>query len=178
MRNQLARTMSASLLAGGMALSFSVTAAEGLYSAEALMDADVYADSGNRVGEVEDVLLGNDMAVQALVVETGEVLGMGGREIVVKKGSFTVEAVTSAPPDQVAYNVRVTASEAEMTEFDEYDNDWWERTRKQASQAWENTKAGAASAWENTQEVTSSIWDDIRESVEEAGDQIEDSTDR
>ena len=57
MRTQLIRKLGVPLLAGTMALSFSATATEGLYSVDALLDADVYDADGKEIGEVEDILL-------------------------------------------------------------------------------------------------------------------------
>ena len=74
MRTRLVRAMGLSLVAGSMAFSLSAHAAEGLYSADDLIDADVYDSAGEEVGEVEDILMGNDMSVHSLVIKTGDVL--------------------------------------------------------------------------------------------------------
>ncbi len=88
MRKFLSRTMGTSVLVGGMALSLSAVAAEGLYSMDELTDANVFDSTGEEIGEVEDVLLTNDMSVHSLVIETGEILGLGGGEIIAERGTF------------------------------------------------------------------------------------------
>ena len=42
--------------------------------ADELLDADVYDSNGEEIGEVEDILLGNDMSVHSLVIKPGDVL--------------------------------------------------------------------------------------------------------
>ncbi|MHC9038129.1 PRC-barrel domain-containing protein, partial [Cobetia marina] len=61
---------------------------QGLYSADELMDADVYLQNDDQqvVGEVEDVLLDDNMQVAALVVESDEVLGLDDQQYVVETG--------------------------------------------------------------------------------------------
>jgi len=80
---------------------------QGLYSADELMDADVYLSSqpDDDIGDVEDILLGEDMSVQALVVEAGGVLDMGDKGFVVKKGDFTVETNQNDNLDDLEYRV-------------------------------------------------------------------------
>ncbi|CAN0602442.1 unnamed protein product, partial [Ectocarpus sp. 12 AP-2014] len=68
MRTPMIKAMTASLLAGSLALSTSAHAVEGLYSADELLGADVYDSSGKEIGEVEDILLGDDMAIHSLVI--------------------------------------------------------------------------------------------------------------
>ena len=179
MNKQLIRTFGASLLIGGMTLSFASVAAEGLYSAEGLLDSDVYDASGDEVGEVEDVLMGNDMSVHSLVLETGGVLGMGGREVVVERGAFTVTPEDEEEGwDDVEYEVHIQATKDEIKQFDEYNEGWWNKTQKSLSQAWQNTKQGAASAWENTKEATSSMWQNTKDAAEALGDEAEEATDK
>lgn len=56
---------------------------QGLYSADELMDADVYLqnDDSKVIGEVEDILLDDNMQVAALVVESDDVLGLDDQRI-------------------------------------------------------------------------------------------------
>lgn len=177
MRTQLARTFAVSLLAGSMALSLSANAAEGLYSADDLMDAAVFDSSGEEVGEVEDILLDDGMSLHSVIIQTGGILGMGGREIVAERGSFTVQTKeTEGNWDNIKYEVHVEASQDNIKQFPEYNEGWWNQAKQSTAQAWEETKEGAASAWESTKEATSSAWRNIREGADEAGDKVQDAT--
>ncbi|MEQ9123827.1 MAG: PRC-barrel domain-containing protein [Alphaproteobacteria bacterium] len=51
------------------------------WRAEALMGEDVYGRSGEEVGEVEDILMTEDGAISAIVVEGGGVLDIGDRHV-------------------------------------------------------------------------------------------------
>ncbi|WP_148863822.1 PRC-barrel domain-containing protein [Marinobacter fonticola] len=175
---QLSKTFKMSLLASGLALGASAHAAEGLYSADDLMDADVYDQSGKEIGEVEDILMGNGMEVHSLVIETGGVLDMGGREVVVERGDFTVKTGDSNQSwDEIDYEVHIDASPEEIKGLDEYSESWWNQTRQSMNQAWENTQEGAASAWENTKEASSRAWQNTKDAVENLGDEVESETD-
>lgn len=177
MQTQITRTLAVSLLAGSMALSFSANAAEGLYSADDLMDAAVFDSSGEEVGEVEDILLDDGMALHSVIIETGGILGMGGREIVAERGSFTVQTKEAEGEwDDIDYEVHVEASQDAIKQFPEYNEGWWNQAKQTTARAWEDTKEGAASAWESTKEATSSAWRNIREGAEDAGDEAQDAT--
>jgi hypothetical protein len=141
---------------------------QGLYSADELMDADVYLSSqkDDDVGDVEDILLGEDMSVQALVVEAGGVLDMGDKDFVVEKGDFTVETQHNDDLDDIEYRVVVDMDKDELKQQPEYDNDWWNQARKQAADAWENTKQGASSAWHDTKSATSNLLDDASDAID------------
>jgi len=168
--------LSAPFLAAGLTLSFSSVAAEGLYTADELMDADVYDSSGEEIGEVEDILLGNDMQVYGLVIKTGDILGMGGREIVAERGTFTVRTDGEADGDDfddIDYEVHLDVTQEALKSFPEYDKTWWDGTRERLSQAWEEAKRGAKSAWESTKEASESAWDKAMESAEGMGEKID-----
>ncbi|GGX99980.1 hypothetical protein GCM10007160_29490 [Litchfieldella qijiaojingensis] len=126
---------------------------QGLYSADTILDADVYLSSNleERVGEVEDILLDDDMRVQSLVIESGSTLGLGGREIVVDNGNYRLETVTENDGD-TAHRVIVDVSAAELDEMPEYNASWWDEARQRAREAWEATREGAESAWQRTRE--------------------------
>lgn len=177
MRSQIARTLGISVLASSMALSFSVSAAEGLYSADEIMDADVYDSTGEEVGEVEDVLLGDDMSVHSLVLKTGAVMGMGGKDVVAERGTFTVRLEQDDDDDgfdDLDYEVHMEATQDEIKALPEYDESWWNQTSNSLSQAWENTKEGSRNAWENTKEASSSAWQNMKDG---AGDMADDTQD-
>ncbi len=179
MRTQLIRKLGIPLLAGSMALSFSATATEGLYSVEALLDANVYDADGEEIGEVEDILLSDDMSIHSLIIETGSLLGLGGREVVAGRGTFTVrveQEKDSETFDDIDYEVHMEATQDAVKELPEYDEGWWNQTKESLSQAWENTKDTSESAWESTKEATSSAWHNVREGAESIGNKAKDAT--
>lgn len=180
MRTQLIRKLGIPLLAGGMALSASAFATEGLYSVEALLDADVYDVNGEEVGEVEDILLSDDMSIHSLIIETDSVLGLGGREVIAERGTFTVrleQEKGSDAFDDIDYEVHMEAGKDAVKDLPEYNEGWWNQTKESLSQAWENTKDTSESAWESTKEATSSAWHNVRDGAEEMGDDVEQATD-
>jgi len=166
------------VVAGGLALSAGAMAApQGLYSAEELLDADVYSSAGTaQIGEVEDILLDNDMQVRALVIDTGNLLDLKGeQEFVVEAGKFTVETHNGSSLEEIEYQVNVDLSEAELAEQPAYTNDWWQNARQGAQQAWEQTKEGAASAWESTQEGASRALDRVGQALENVGEKTQEA---
>ncbi len=177
MRKSITRAMGASLLAGGVAMSLSAVAAEGLYTMDELKDADVFDSTGEEIGEVEDILMSNDMSVHSLVIETGEILGLGGNEVVAERGTFTVvRASDKGGFDDVEYEVHMEMTQDELKKLPEYDEDWWNQTSQSLQKAWENTKEVSESAWENTKQATSSAWYNVKQGVEEMGDEVEQAT--
>lgn len=178
MKTPFIKKLGAPLLAGSLTLSFSAIAAQGLYSADELMDADVYDATGEEIGEVEDILLGDDMSVHALVIKTGDILGMGGREVVAKRGTFTVRTESADHEfDDIEYEVHMEANQEALKRFPQYDEDWWTETRKDLRQAWEKTKRNTKSAWESTKEASASAWDKTMHEAEKMGDKVERATD-
>ncbi|QFU00702.1 hypothetical protein FIU83_03525 [Halomonas sp. THAF5a] len=166
------------LLAGGLAVSGAASAApQGLYSTDELLDADVYATgSSAQVGEVEDILLDNDMTVRALVIDTGSLLDLkGNQQFVIEAGKFTVETQNGHDLEAIEYRVNVDLNEAQLAEQPAYTNDWWQDARQGAQQAWERTKEGAASAWESTQEGASRALDRIGKALENVGEKTQDA---
>lgn len=160
MKRPIIKKLGAPLLAGSLTLSFSAFAGQGLYSADELMDADVYDSTGEEIGEVEDILLGDDMSIQALVIETGELLGLGGREVVAKRGTFTVSTKSADNEfDDIEYEVHMEATQEVLKGYPQYDENWWTETRKELRQAWEATKQTTKNAWESTKEASASAWD-------------------
>lgn len=155
MRKSIITTaVSAALLSG---VAFNTNAAtdepQGMYSADEIMDADVYLESNpnEEIGDVDDILLNEDMQVSALVVESGAVLGLGGREIVVDTDYFSLETDTDG--DDTEHRVLINASEEELTSFPTYDRDWWEQTKANARDAWQSTEEGVESAWQYTRDA-------------------------
>ncbi|GGE78899.1 hypothetical protein GCM10011533_34030 [Streptosporangium jomthongense] len=177
MHKLIIHTVGVSLLAGGAVMSLPAFAAEGLYSMDDLNDADVFDSTGKEIGEVEDILMGNDMSVHSLVIETGEILGTGGSVIVAERGTFTVVTASGKNSfDDVEYEVHMEMTQDELKQLPEYNEDWWNQTRLSLQKAWENTKDISESAWENTKEATSSAWYNVKQGAEKMGDEIEQAT--
>ncbi len=177
MRKLIIRSMGASLLAGGMAMSLSAFAAEGLYTMDELKDANVFDSTGEEIGEVEDILMSNDMSVHSLVIQTGKILGLGGNEVVAERGTFTVVTESNkAGFDDVEYEVHMEMTQDELKKLPEYNEDWWNETSQSLQKAWENTKDVSESAWENTKQASSSAWYNVKQGVENMGDKVEQAT--
>ncbi|MFN2361628.1 MAG: PRC-barrel domain-containing protein [Marinobacter sp.] len=176
-RTRLIRTMGISLIAGGaIAFGLPAYAAQGLYSADDLMDADVYDSSGKEVGEVENVLLDDNMSVHSLVIKTGDVLGLGGRDVVTERGTFTLrmEENDDNEFDDLDYEIHMEVTQDEIKALPEYDESWWNQTSDSMSRAWENTKETSQSAWQDTKQATSSAWRNIKQGVDDLSDDTED----
>lgn len=141
---------------------------QGLYSADELMDADVYLKGSpdEDIGDVDDILLGEDMSVQALVVEAGGVLDMGDKDFVVEKGDFTVDTSHDNDLENIEYRIVLDMDESELKQQPEYNNDWWKQAKTQATDAWENTKQGASSAWQGTKNATSNLLQDASDAID------------
>lgn len=141
---------------------------QGLYSTDDLLDAEVYlADNEDeQIGEVENILLNDDMQVQALVIESGSTLGMGGREVVIDSENFRLETINE-DDGEIEHRVIVDSSEADLQDLPEYDADWWNEARQQAREAWQNTREGAESAWQRTRKGAQRAADNISDSLDE-----------
>lgn len=164
MRTPMVQIAGISLIAGSMALSNAAFAEEGLYSVSELLGADVYDQAGEDIGDVEDILLGNDMSIHSLVIKTGDFLGMGGKEVVAERGSFTVSLENQDGTfDELDYQVHMEATEDDIRNMPEYDENWWSQTRQSLSEAWQNTKDTTESAWVSTREATASAWHNVKE---------------
>ncbi|MFB9867034.1 PRC-barrel domain-containing protein [Vreelandella sulfidaeris] len=127
---------------------------QGMYSADDILDAEVYfaGGSGEEIGDVDDILFDEEMRITAIVIESGSVLGLGGREIVVDTDYFTLETETEADGD-TEHRIMVEASQEEVEAFPAYNNEWWEQTKMNARDAWQSTQEGAVSAWQSTREA-------------------------
>ncbi|WP_249979100.1 PRC-barrel domain-containing protein [Vreelandella olivaria] len=155
MHKSILTTAVGTLLLGSLA--FGVQASDqpqGMYSAEDILDADVYfaGGSGEEIGEVENILFDEEMRITAIVVESGSVLGLGGREIVVGTDYFTLETHTEGDGD-TEHRILLNATSEEVESFPAYDRDWWEQTKASAREAWETTRDGAQSAWQSTRDA-------------------------
>ena len=155
MRKTILSTVIGTALLGSFAMSaHAQNEPQGMYSADDILDAEVYfaGGSGEEIGDVEDILFDEDMRITAIVIESGSVLGLGGREIVVGTDYFTLETETEADGD-TEHRIMVEASQEEVEAFPAYDKDWWEQTKANAREAWQATQEGAESAWQRTREA-------------------------
>ena len=155
MRKSILTTAITTALLGGMAFGVHAqTEPQGMYSAEDILDADVFFanGSGEEIGEVDDILFDEEMRISALVIESGAVLGLGGREIVVDTDNFTLETHTESD-GETEHRIMLEATSEEVESFPTYDRDWWEQTKANARDAWQTTKEGAQSAWQTTREA-------------------------
>ncbi|MDN6180046.1 MAG: PRC-barrel domain-containing protein [Halomonas subglaciescola] len=139
------------------------TEPQGMYTAENILDADVYImnGSGDPIGEVEDILFDEQMKVSGLVVESGKVLGLGGRELVVGTDYFSLETNAEGDDDfdDVEHRVMIDATAEEVEQFPAYNHDWWEQAQSNAQDAWQTTQKGAESAWQKTRDAASDMTD-------------------
>lgn len=175
MRTRLIKAMSTSVLAGSVAFSISAHAAQGLYSSNGLMDTDVYDKNGEEVGEVQNILMDDSMSVHSLVIKTGDVLGLGGRDVVAERGTFTLRPEKNADQEfnDREYEIHMEMTGEEIKSLPEYDESWWNQTSNSMSQAWENTKQTSRSAWEDTKEATSSAWQNVKRGADNLSDEAE-----
>ncbi|MFC0266652.1 hypothetical protein [Kushneria aurantia] len=142
-------------------------ATEGLYSANRLLDADVHLLHESRtIGEVEDLLFGDDMTLQAMVIEIDDDgFDLDGRGYVIQRGDFTVETSNDTDLGDLEYNVIINLDRDELAAQPEWDNDWWQNARQQASQAWQETTDAASSAWQDTRQATSNLLQQAGEAI-------------
>lgn len=155
MRKTMLTTAISTALLGSLAFDVQAsTEPQGMYSADDIMDAEVFfvGGSGEEIGEVEDILFDEEMRISALVVESGAVLGLGGREIVINTDQFTLETHTESDGG-TEHRIMLEASQEEVESFPTYNRDWWEQTKNSARDAWQTTKEGAQSAWQTTREA-------------------------
>jgi sporulation protein YlmC with PRC-barrel domain len=160
------RKLGIPLLAGAMGLSFSVIAddhnmdAQGLYSADDLIGAEVFDANGEEVGNVEDILLGNDMSLHALVIQTNEFLGIGENDVVAKRGEFTVSVAKGEMMfDDINYDVHMTSAGKELKGVQQFNEQWWNESQDNLNKAWENTKQATSSAWNSTMQGVENMVD-------------------
>ncbi|MCE8016643.1 PRC-barrel domain-containing protein [Halomonas sp. MCCC 1A17488] len=145
-------------------------AAQGLYSADDVIGADVYHvdDSDEDVGDVENLLLDDEGKVSAVVVNAGGLWGIGGDEVVVGIEHFTLE--TERDDDDVSHRIMVDASEDELENFPEYNEEWFddERNRRidergEREGVWQTTGTTGAGPVGDGAEVTE---DDVEDDFE------------
>ncbi len=130
---------------------------QGLYSAEDILDADVFFANNmdEEIGEVDDILFDDDMSISALVVESDAILGLGGREIVIEPEYFKLETTTEGDGD-TEHRILIDATPEEMENFPTYDRDWWEQAKRNTREAWQSTRQDVESAWQRTRDAIGS----------------------
>tara|TARA_R110002096_G_scaffold176057_6_gene352087 strand:+ start:1267 stop:2370 length:1104 start_codon:yes stop_codon:yes gene_type:complete len=81
------------------------------------IETSVYASDGTELGEVERVRLTADGEVDGLVVETGGVLEIGGREVLIENGDYRLTTVEDEG------RIELTATQAEFQALPDFNED-------------------------------------------------------
>lgn len=129
-----------SLAFGTQAIADETRSAQGLYSANDIIGADVYhaGDTDEEVGTVENILLDDEGKVSALIVNAGGLWGMGGDDVVVGIEHFSMETERDDDgifgQDGVTHRILVDATEDELQNFPEYDEQWFNDERDRRAQ--------------------------------------------
>jgi hypothetical protein len=140
-------------------------AAQGLYSADDIIGADVYHvdDTDEEVGNVENLLLDDEGKVSAVVVSAGGVWGIGGDEVVVGVEHFTMETERDDSgtfgQDEVTHRILVDATEDELENFPSYDEQWYDDERNRRL----NERGTREGVWQTTGTVGTGTVGDGRE---------------
>jgi hypothetical protein len=132
---------------------------QGLYSANQLMDADVYSQNNpqQQVGEIKDILFGNGMRIQAFVVQTENKYGLSGKSYVVDPNQIRVQTTGGAHTNNPQYRVTLNADKQQLSSYPVYSDSWWQKARGRAENAWQQTKQSAGSAWTQFKNSTSNL---------------------
>ena len=167
------------LTAGSSSIGFAQDsgAPQGMYSARGLIGADVYTagDSDTAVGDVKNILFGNDMGIRSFVVQTKGRYGLGGRSYVVQPDELKVETVPGKKTSEPGYRVTLNQSTEDLARHPVYSDSWWNKSQKQAADAWQQTKQSAGSAWQTTKHSADSAWTSIRDKTSELVNGTQDS---
>lgn len=153
---------------------------QGMYSADQLMDADVYGqgDSDHAIGEVDDVLLDNNMTIKSFVVETKGKMGLiGGKSYVVSPDQLTVQTIETKKPRKPEYRVNLQMTRDQLSQEPAYSDSWWSNAQNQAGDAWQQTKQSASSAWTKVRDTTSNIVNGTHDKAGDAADATGDAAD-
>ncbi len=133
---------------------------EGVYSADRLMDAEVYMSGSNKqVGEIDDVILDNNMKIKSFIVETDGKFGLGGKSYVVSPDQLSVETLAGKKATEPSYRVTLDADSNQLSGYPEYNDAWWANAQTEASDAWAQTKESASDAWTRLKEGTNDLID-------------------
>ena len=179
------RTKTLQIISTGLlmtALAASVQAEsepQGLYSAQALLDAEVHfsAAPDSQPSRVADLLLGDDQRVHAIVVHSDSSLGQDGDALVVANTHYRL--VNHGDNGETRHDIIVDADPATLESLPRYDQEWWDSARQRTREAWQRAGEGAESAWQSTQrgldrvgESAESAWERTQQGAERAGRRI------
>jgi hypothetical protein len=149
---------------------------EGLYSADQLLDAEVYVQGSNdSIGEIDDVILDNNMSIKSFVVETENDFGLDGQSYVVQPDQLSVETLQGDRATEPEYRITLNVEGEALSGYPVYNDGWWNNAQTQASDAWEQTKDSASSAWTRIKEGTTDLIDSTRDAVSDGADQTGDA---
>jgi sporulation protein YlmC with PRC-barrel domain len=140
---------------------------------DVVMDAGL-SDEWDDVGEISDIIIGNQGGIDAVLADIGGFLGMGERTIAVNMDDLKF---VSDGPDADDYFVVLTGTQAQLEAAPEFDNDFVEgRTRAEvnAERDAERTMGDA----ERTEENAERTLENAEVEVEEAGDAVVTTTAR
>ena len=71
-----------------MAVNVDIVATSG-YRASKLLGSDIYNNKGDKIGVLDDFIVGSDANVSVAVISVGGFLGMGDRKVAVPASLFT-----------------------------------------------------------------------------------------
>ena len=74
-----------------MAVNVDIVATTG-YRASKLLKSDIYNDKGEKIGKIDDFIVGSEEKVSVAIVAVGGFLGMGKRIVAVPAGLFESNA--------------------------------------------------------------------------------------
>ncbi|NNC22703.1 hypothetical protein HKX42_02465 [Salinisphaera sp. USBA-960] len=150
---------------------------QGLYSADQLLDADVYTKDGHKqVGELDDIVFDNSMRISSFVVESDDTLGLDGKSYVVNTNQVRVKTQGNQDSTHPDYTVIVDMSAKQLKDQPVYSNSWWTKSKKQASDAWQKTKDSANSAWTNIKQGSQNLYESAKNAVHSAAESAADVT--
>ncbi|MES1928698.1 hypothetical protein SADO_05545 [Salinisphaera dokdonensis CL-ES53] len=149
---------------------------DGLYSADQLLDAEVYMQGSDKsVGEIDDVVLDNNMSIKSFVIETENDFGLDGKSYVVQPDQLSVETLQGDKATEPEYRITLKAEGQELSGYPVYNDTWWNTGQTQASDAWEQTKESASNAWTRIKEGTNDLIDSTRDATNDAADDTGDA---
>lgn len=152
---------------------------QGLYSAQALLKADVHFEAvpDSQPSQVADLLLGDDQKVHAIVVHTSDSVGLDGDSLVVTNTHYRLS--NHEENGETRHEILVDADPAALETMPRYDQEWWQTARHRTREAWQRASEGAESAWQSTQrgldrvgESAESAWERTQQGAERAGRRI------
>lgn len=131
-----------------------------IYASEAEIEGEVDAlgDGWEDVGEINDIILGRDGAVEAVLVDLGGFLGIGERQVALNMSQISFVSDGGTADDENDYFLVIPASRAMLEEAPEY--------------TWDNAAVEMEEAADDVASATSEAAGDAAVAVENAGDQV------